>query len=188
MGRPAPGWNSGSSTDPGSDVSLIVVEVIPVDADRFALLSRSLENRSRRGALRAMGALGVAGLVGRLGVTPAEARKKKGGKKKDKDKTSCPECTCPECTCPAPSTCPARDTCPHRSCCQCRESSPAAGCNLGPPTTTFEEIDALCSQICGRDHVQKGNGGGPASTVVTVGCTYADTPSDSQCVNLRCPI
>jgi hypothetical protein len=68
-----------------------------------------------RAALRAMGVLGVAGLVSRLGVSSGEAKsKKKGGKRKNRAKTS-PACpTCP--TSPAPATCPG--TC-NSGCAQC---------------------------------------------------------------------
>ena len=45
-----------------------------MDAGRFDALSRSLKTNSRRGALRAIGVVGVAGLAERLGVTVAEPR------------------------------------------------------------------------------------------------------------------
>jgi hypothetical protein len=73
-----------------------------MDADRVDTLSRAVNNRSRRGAVQALGALGVAGLASRLGLQTSSAKKKR--KKKDDDKQSdCP--TCP--TCPEATTCPA---------------------------------------------------------------------------------
>jgi hypothetical protein len=83
--------------------------------DRFEIQSHSHDAGPRRTALRAMGVLGVAGLVSRLGVSSGEAKsKKKGGKRKNRAKTS-PACpTCP--TSPAPATCPG--TC-NSGCAQC---------------------------------------------------------------------
>ena len=154
-----------------------------MDADRFALLSRSLDARSRRGALRAMGALSVAGLVGRLGVTPAEARKKKGRKKKANQ-------SCPECTCPAPTTCAARDTCPARSCCECYASSfGPEGCRLGSPSTTRDELVAACTEVCGDFRSVKSFwGSGTEASTATYACSFAEPASGGQCVQLRCPI
>jgi hypothetical protein len=76
-----------------------------MDADGFDSLARSLDIRSRRGALRSLGALSVVGLVVRLGVPGVEAKKKnKKGGKKDKKNDTKPEC--PTCTCPTPDSCP----------------------------------------------------------------------------------
>jgi hypothetical protein len=50
-----------------------------MDAGGFDTLSRSLDARSRRGVLRALGLLGAVGFVDRLGVTTAEARKEEAG-------------------------------------------------------------------------------------------------------------
>ncbi len=65
--------------------------------NQFDVLSRSLETGSRRQALRAIGALGIAGLLDQVVLTGAAARKKK-RKAKARAKGACPAPTsCPEC-------------------------------------------------------------------------------------------
>jgi hypothetical protein len=146
-----------------------------MDAGRFDVLSRSLDVRSRRGAFRALGLLGAVGLVDRLGVTPAEARKKKGGKKKGKK-------DCEECICPVVS-CPTLDTCPGRTGCVCGENSATPGCRFGKATADIAAAAAVCNQLCGsRDDVDLVVPTPPA------GQTLACNTTDDNFVIVGCPI
>src|SRR5215212_6941977 len=120
---------------------------------RFDTLVGSLDTNSGRGALRAIGALGVAGLVDRLGVTTAEAGKKCRRR-----------------------ACPPRDTCPGRKCCQCTDPADESillGCHLVPATATHSDCVALCTPKNG-DLWEVGAGN-------TVVCVESTTCSVASC-------
>jgi hypothetical protein len=108
--------------------------------DRFEIQSHSHDAGPRRTALRAMGVLGVAGLVSRLGVSSGEAKsKKKGGKRKNRAKTS-PACP----TTPVPETCPG--TC-NSGCAQCFTrlgASPLCGHSAAPDCARGCSSDRDC--------------------------------------------
>src|SRR3712207_2382786 len=138
-----------------------------MDAGRFDRLSRSLDARSRRGALRALGVLGAVGLADRLGATTVEARKKKVGKKKPK---------CP--TCPEPTVCPERDTCPARTCCACSTTSggPPVSCHFLPVGSRTSD----CQAVCGLNFPSF------SSTGIAGGTYVCDTTN--RCAAAKCPI
>ena len=109
-----------------------------MDAGRFDALSRSLKTTSRRGALRAIGVVGVAGLAERLGVTVAEARNRGGKHRRGKKKNKTAEC--PECVCPTP------DTCPNRICCICNTPGDTE-CRTFPAPATAAQCNDLCGPL-----------------------------------------
>src|SRR5215217_4135273 len=132
-----------------------------MDRNQFAVLPRSLETGSRRRALRAMGAIGVAGLLDQFVRTGAEAKKKK-----HKTWQTClPPTTCPEChdsqlSCagqPNGTPCGQLGVCKTGACVACgADGSPCCGTACDPGATcvagecrTYGGFhQPCCGQIC----------------------------------------
>ena len=133
--------------------------------NRFDDLSRSLQPGSRRRALQALGALGVAGLIDQFSPTGAAAKNKK-KKKGKKAKGECPPPrTCPECPNQQPSCagqpngtpCGQLRVCKAGACVACgafggpccgTACDPGATCVEGECRTCGGFHQPCCGQIC----------------------------------------
>ncbi len=132
--------------------------------NRFDVLSRSLQTGSRRGALRAIGALGVARLLDPFVPTGAAAKKKKKTRAKCTGPcpppTTCPECPSSQRSCagqPNGTPCDQLGVCKGGACVACgavggpccgTACDPGATCVAGECRTCGGFHQPCCGQIC----------------------------------------